>query len=1640
MAAAAGPAKKPGLKERPSRHAPKIALERALGLTSQHGRALSASDALGGTLAFAAGRVVVMYDAKKNTQRFVHATGPVSSVCFSADGTLIAAGQTGSPAYVEVWRVSDGQLVHRLAEHSFGVAVVAFHPLDSSLLLTVGFRNDQRIHVWRLDPLSAPAPSSGEILSTATVSRQVYSASWEPAGRWFVTAGDRHIKFWEPPPPPPLPSSSGSELGGAAPATIPSRPAVMLEQHHSATFVDVVVCRVASASERISHAAAVRAGADPGDIPLESPRRGASVTLAVTAGGMLTAFDSTRLMDRWVPLRADSAFSVTAAGSVAYVGCSDGTVRAFAVPSLEHLGTLPRAPVVGALPFAGALAPDSASPGAQASVRPGAVAVRASHKGGRVAVIYGDRSLALWAVPSEAPRPANGRPPVLNPRGARRLRSFLHHCGAVRDVAVVEDAAVAMAAVPSAGADGAARRLTHADAPRVPPGSFVTASADGTVRLWNINPAVLPPSKRPATAPTAAVAALRGGLGSGKGTPNPSPGASPFAAVAAAALMRPTTAAPGTRDPAGTPSTPLPPHPGADEAGCVPARHPLGYETLAVLSLDGSDGDGRWSPPPRGSASARAVASATFDPERGWRAPASADINSPLCVAVRQGEVPVGGRPSADAPPHRDAIAAIGTSSGEVVLVSLGTLRVVGRARPHTKDVLSVAFSPATGAALASASKDHTACVMDARTAPALPYAPRTHHLRECARLSHHSAAVTSLTFSYDDCKLVTTGADGGVGFCKVTIAGRAPVDLVAVSTSAAAPPPAGMTGDALPPAMALARAAAAAAQHAACTGSVAAKLWRSASQPYGSVLSSAMDATNRHAATVGTDKALHVWALRSGRHLRSHKVAGSEGKPASGLARVAMDPSGLFAAVASQDCGVTLVDFYGGRALARVQGHADVVTGLTFTPDCKRLITVSADGVVLVWRLGAAVTASVRERIAEITQARSAALSGRAMRASQALLASQKGSADQGGPAAAVGSAVAKRPPEAPAAALASAIAANPAEPHPESPPPPQPADPPAHGSPARVPPPTLPDAALAGAGASGMDRGPSSLPSWARRTGGAADAADPRSASSAGVMAMFHLGDDDDADASGASSPASSAPDATGRQLGVGALAAALAGGGSPARSAGPLSGRPGFGADGSLPKDAPPMRPATSAPVGSRRASNADSAEAASDAEDTYGDDFEMEDAGSSDPSRPMVDSAPYLADLPNLDDSEPGESESSPSTPGSALGPPDAFAITITPRKEALPLEAPSSIAAAGAAATLEDDGSPAPPAPAAPEDRMAESSLGESAASAGALVLEGLDRGGQAGPPGLRAYRVPTAGSRAGSRPGTASSAARSSVDAPSVRDAVANMRAGLRQLGIALDATPKVPLGAADDLTVSPSEPVELAAEGARASGSRGGVCSRPSVHDRALQYLTGQSALPTGPEPAASSEAPESEAGAAAEAEGHSDPAAVRTPPRGLAGTSPARIGAEAAGAPLASVSPRLERSLGASQAAGEGGGPSAAAVVQATSALESTTLAATSLAEQLAGEAGESSGAMARLLRQAMAQSVKQLTSAMALLRADGEEDLGEATAAAAGEAGPAAAGSVSPLSLDHPGVTALLESYSQLLVERVSAKLQS
>lgn len=79
-------------------------------------------------------------------------------------------------------------------------------------------------------------------------------------------------------------------------------------------------------------------------------------------------------------------------------------------------------------------------------------------------------------------------------------------------------------------------------------------------------------------------------------------------------------------------------------------------------------------------------------------------------------------------------------------------------------------------------------------------------------------------------------------------------------------------------------------------------------------------------------------------------------------IIRVALDPSGLYAASSVGDKSVLIFDIYTGECIAKISGHsgqekggktekitfffffAEVVTQLTFSSDCKHLYTVSGD------------------------------------------------------------------------------------------------------------------------------------------------------------------------------------------------------------------------------------------------------------------------------------------------------------------------------------------------------------------------------------------------------------------------------------------------------------------------------------------------------------------------------------------------------------------------------------------------------------------------------------------------------------------------------------------------------------------------
>ena len=70
-------------------------------------------------------------------------SGPVESVTFSPDGTMLASGSDDDT--IRVWLVSDGTLLHELQGHSDDVSDVAFSP--DGLLLASG-SDDNTVRLW----------------------------------------------------------------------------------------------------------------------------------------------------------------------------------------------------------------------------------------------------------------------------------------------------------------------------------------------------------------------------------------------------------------------------------------------------------------------------------------------------------------------------------------------------------------------------------------------------------------------------------------------------------------------------------------------------------------------------------------------------------------------------------------------------------------------------------------------------------------------------------------------------------------------------------------------------------------------------------------------------------------------------------------------------------------------------------------------------------------------------------------------------------------------------------------------------------------------------------------------------------------------------------------------------------------------------------------------------------------------------------------------------------------------------------------------------------------------------------------------------------------------------------------------------
>ncbi|ETM38698.1 hypothetical protein L914_15079, partial [Phytophthora nicotianae] len=417
----------------------RLILERVLGLTALSNAQVAVNPA-SGELAYAAGCIVVIYNLRRNKQvRYYRVDKSVSCLCFSPNGQFLAIGEKGYLPAITIWDGTDGTLCAELQRHQYGVACMTFSQ-DGRFLLSAGLVHDQHLYAWELKLKMKDAVRRLEVAAVgcAFVEDKILDADYCQAGKFFVTVGEKHFKYW-------FLGENGSFLStGLRVNDLPElqhRDAVV-NAKTSATFTGV--------------------GCGHGSCELK--------TFAVTLDGTLCCFGASGIMERLVSLESNCGNAISVTEAYVAVGGSSGVVRMFNPSTLEYRTTLPFPPAFGAANEPSNVIPASPSilyP-AEPFRYPAVIATRIT--GSHVIVFYSDRSIFIFG--------------TTNLDAVTLELSFLYHSGGIRDLQVAGH-------VRGVNAKG---KLVYNDsgsagevsANTIPTGTFVTCSDDNTVRLWNL--------------------------------------------------------------------------------------------------------------------------------------------------------------------------------------------------------------------------------------------------------------------------------------------------------------------------------------------------------------------------------------------------------------------------------------------------------------------------------------------------------------------------------------------------------------------------------------------------------------------------------------------------------------------------------------------------------------------------------------------------------------------------------------------------------------------------------------------------------------------------------------------------------------------------------------------------------------------------------------------------------------------------------------------------------------------------------------------------------------------------------------------------------------------------------------------------
>uniref|UniRef100_A0A670HVD1 Mitogen-activated protein kinase binding protein 1 n=1 Tax=Podarcis muralis TaxID=64176 RepID=A0A670HVD1_PODMU len=360
----------------------KVTLEKVLGITVSGGRGL-ACDPKSGLVAYPAGCVVVLFNPRKNKQHHIlnSSRKTITALAFSPDGKYLVTGESGHMPAVRVWDVAERTQVAELHEHKYGVACVAFSP-SSKYIVSVGYQHDMIVNVWSW--------KKNIVVAANKVSSKVTAVSFSEDCSYFVTAGNRHIKFWY------LDDSKTSKVNATVPLLGRSG---LLGELRNNFFTDVACGRGKKADS----------------------------TFCITSSGLLCEFNEKRLLDKWVELRNTDSFTTTVANCISvnhdyiFCGCADGTVRIFNPLNLHFVTTLPKPHFLGT-DIASVTEASRLFSNVTDAKYPDTIALTFDPNNQWLSCVYNDHSLYVWD--------------VKDPKKVGKVYSALYHSSCVWNVEV----------------------------------------------------------------------------------------------------------------------------------------------------------------------------------------------------------------------------------------------------------------------------------------------------------------------------------------------------------------------------------------------------------------------------------------------------------------------------------------------------------------------------------------------------------------------------------------------------------------------------------------------------------------------------------------------------------------------------------------------------------------------------------------------------------------------------------------------------------------------------------------------------------------------------------------------------------------------------------------------------------------------------------------------------------------------------------------------------------------------------------------------------------------------------------------------------------------------------------------------------